>query len=154
VSFDVKPTKVRDTLSLQILTPYFMQTALSPFLQAIVDLLQIVLSCRGQSTEDVHVLSIIAAHQTPILHISLDNANEVVYYIHKWVNPLRQVFAGKSSPETEVEEPVFQKGLSQTIDSLLRDINPSLDENARKEFSAKMQPVIRILVSSELEIKL
>ena len=152
VSFDAKRSRTRDTVYLQIFTPCFMQTVLSTFLQAIVDLQQVCLLCRGQKTEDVHILSIKAAHQSPLLHISLDNANEAVHYIRKWVNPLRQVYAGLSSPETEVEGPVFQKGLFQTMDSLLRDINPGLDEDALKGFAKQLQPIIKTLVSSELEI--
>ena len=152
VNFDVKRSRTRDTVYLQIFTPYFMQAVLSTFLQAIVDLQQVCLLCRGQNTEDVHILSIKAAHQSPLLHISLDNANEAVHYIRKWVNPLRQVYAGLSSPETEVEGPVFQKGLFQTMDSLLRDINPGLDEDALKGFAKQLQPIIKTLVSSELEI--
>ena len=65
VNFDVRRNKTVDTVYLQILTPYFMQTVLSKFLQAIVDLQQICLLCRGQHVEDVHILSIRAALQKP-----------------------------------------------------------------------------------------
>jgi hypothetical protein len=151
VNFDVRRNKTVDTVYLQILTPYFMENVLSKFLQAIVDLQQVCLLCRGQNIEDVHILSIRAAHQSPILHISLDNANEVVHYVRKWVNPLRQVYAGMTLPQ-EVESPVFQKELLQTVDNILRDINPGLDEDARKEFVEQLKPAIITLVSSELEI--
>jgi hypothetical protein len=152
VNFDVKRTKTVDTVYLQILTPYFLETVLGKFLQAIVDLQQGCLLCRGQNIEDVHILSIQAAHQSPILHISLDNANEAVHYIRKWLNPLRQVYAGLSSPETEVEGPIFQKEFLQTVDSLLLDVNPALDEDAQKEFARQLKPAVTSLVSSELEI--
>ncbi len=109
VNFDARRTKTVDTVYLQIFTPYFMETVLSKFLQAIVDLQQVCLLCRGQNTEDVHIVSIKAAHQSPILHISLDNANEAVHYIRKWLNPLRQVYAGRTIPQKEVESPCFPR---------------------------------------------
>jgi hypothetical protein len=152
VSFDARRIKTIDTVYLQIFTPYFMETVLSKFLQAIVDLQQVCLLCRGQNTEDVHILSIRAAQQSPILHISLDNANEAVHYIRKWVNPLRLVYAGLASPKTEVEGPIFQKELLQTMDSILLDINPELDKDAREGFLNQLKPAVTTLMVSGLEI--
>ena len=152
VNFDVRRNKTVDTVYLQILTPYFMQTVLSKFLQAIVDLQQICLLSRGQHIEDVHILSIRAALQSPILHISLDNANEAVHYIRKWLNPLRQVYAEKITIPAQVESPGFQDELLKTLHNILLDINPGLDEVARNGFAEQMKPAVISLVSSELEI--
>ena len=152
VNFDARRTKTVDTVYLQIFTPFFMETVLSKFLQAIVDLQQVCLLCRGQNTEDVHIVSIKAAHQSPILHISLDNANEAVHYIRKWLNPIRQVYAGRTIPQKEVESPAFQEELLKILDSLLLDVNPGLDEEARKGFIKELKPAVTTLIVSELEI--
>ena len=125
---------------------------MSKFLQAIVDLQQICLLARGQHVEDVHILSIRAALQSPILHISLDNANEAVHYIPKWLNPLRQVNAEKTAHPGQVESPGFQAELSKTIYNILVDINPGLDEEPRNKFGEQMKPSVIALVTSELEI--
>jgi hypothetical protein len=152
VNFDVRRNKTVDTVYLQILTPYFMEKVLSKFLQAIVDLQQICLLSRAQHIEDVHILSIRAALQSPVLHISLDNANEAVHYIRKWVNPLRQSYAEKTSIPAPVERPGFQDDMLKTIHNILLDINPGLDEAARNGFAEQMKPAVISLISSELEI--
>ena len=152
VAFDVQRTKTVETIYLQILTPYFMEKVLSKFLQGVVDFQQVCLQSRRQNGEDIHILSIKAAEQGPRLHISLDNANEAVHHIRKWVNPLRQVYARLSSPEKEVEGDVFQKELSQTVENILLDVNPALDEESQKVFVKQLKPAVMTLVSSELEI--
>lgn len=152
VAFDVHRNKTVNTVYLQILTPYFMETVLSKFLQSIVDLQQVCLQCRRQNTEDVHILAIKAAEQGPLLHVSLDNANEAVHHIRKWVNPLRQVYTGLAAPETEVDGPVFQKELLQTVENILLDVNPALDVDAQKGFIRQLKPLVITLASSELEI--
>jgi len=152
VSFDVRRNKTVDTVYLQILTPNFMETVLCKFLQAIVDLQQICLLSRGQQIDDIHILSIKAALQRPLLHISLDNANEAVHYIRKWLNPLRQVYAEKTTIPGQVAVPDFQDELLKTLHNILLDINPALDEVARNGFAEQMKPAVISLVSSELEI--
>jgi len=152
VTFDVRRTKTVETVYLQILTPYFLETALSKFLQAIVDVQQVCLRCRGQNTEDVHILSIRTAEQGPLLHIALDNANEAVHLIREWVNPLRQDYTGPTTPKTDVESPAFLKELLQTVDHILLDVNPVLDVDAQKEYARQLMPAVTTLVSSELEI--
>jgi hypothetical protein len=152
VTFDVRRTMTAETVYLQMLTPYFLETALSKFLQAIMDVQQVCLQCRGQNTEEVHILSIRAAEQGPLLHVALDNANEAIHHIRKWVNPLRQVYAGRTSTEMKVDDPAFQKELLQAVDSILLDVNPALDGDAQKDFTRQLKPAVTTLVSSELEI--
>jgi hypothetical protein len=152
VTFDVRRNRTVETVYLQILTPFFMKTVLSKFLQGIVDLQQICLQCRGQNSEDIHILSIRAGEEGPLLHISLDNANEAVNLIRKWVNPLRHAYAGLTSPEKDAEEPVFQKELLLTVENILLDVCPGLDDDDHKEFVKHLKPAVLTLVSSELEI--
>ena len=152
VAFDVRRKMTMDTVSLQMLTPHFLHSVLSIFLQAIVDFQQVCLQCRAQYSQDIHILSIKTVEQGPLLHIALDNANEAVHHIRKWVNPLRQVYAGLAASETDAEGPDFQKELLQTTNSILLDVNPGLDEAAQKEFVKQLKPAVMTLVSSELEI--
>ncbi len=152
VTFDVRRTRTMDTVYLQMLTPFFMQTVLSKFLQSIIDFQQICLQCRGQNTEDIHILSIQAGEQSPLVHISLDKANEAVNLIRKWVNPLRKTYAGLASPEKDFEKPDFQKELLQTVENLLLDVNPGLDDDAHKQFVKHLKPAVMTLITSELEI--
>jgi hypothetical protein len=152
VAFDVRRNQIVETVNLPILTPFFMQTVLSKFLQGIIDFQQICLQSRGQNTEEIHILSIRAGAEGPLLHISLDKANEAVNLIRKWVNPLRQAFAGLASSDIEVQGPVFQKELSQMVENILLDINPGLDDDAHKAFGQQLNPAVMTLIFSELEI--
>ena len=152
VNFDVRLNKLMETVYPQILTPYFMKTVLSQFLQAIIDFQQVCLQCRGQNIEVIHILSIQAAEESPLLHVSLNGANEAIHYIRKWVNPLRQFYVSLAAPEAEIVDSAQQKELMKTIDNILLDINPGLDEDAQKGFGQQLQPAVITLVSSELEI--
>ena len=151
VNFDVRRNKVLDTVNLQILTPYFLEKTLSKFLQALVEIQQVCLQCRGQSAEDVHILSIKAADHTPLLHISLDNANEAVLHVRKWINPLREIYAAPPPAEGE-KGPDLERELLKTVDSILLDTNPGMDNGAHKGFAKQLKPAVETLVTSELEI--
>jgi hypothetical protein len=151
VTFDVRRNKTLDTVYLQILTPYYLETVVSKFLQALVELQQVSLQCRGQSVEEVHILSIKAADQKPLLHISLDNANEAILQVRKWINPLRELYAAPAPAEGE-KSLDLPRELLKTVDSILLEINPTMDDEIHKNFAKQLKPAVETLTNSELEI--
>jgi hypothetical protein len=153
VRFEAQRIKTLDTVRLQILTPHFMETTLSKFLQAIIDIYSICLLCCKQTPKDVYVLSIKAMEQTPAVEIILDDGEEALRQVRKWLIPLRHSFLGATSLKALAEDNAFLKELHCTAENILLDVNPALEDALKKELLEKLKPPLVALVISELEIR-
>jgi len=152
IEFDVKRIPSLVTVRLQILTPYFLETALSKYLAAIVEIYHVCQLSSGKQIEDAYIHSIRCAELAPIMHIQMDAVGEAVELIRKWVMPWRRSHANQPMPKAWSADSRLQPELAKLAQELLQEAAPEVSEEALNPFVERIAVPVFILATSELEL--
>ena len=152
VTFEARRVPSPDTVDLRILTPRFLESAVSQLIHAIVEVYSIYQASRGSPDESVHILSIRADAESPTIQITLDNGGEAIHLVRKWLVPWQRAHAGKDRPRQLADNEKVARELNRIAEDILLDVNPGLDEELQESLINKLLPPLTSLAFSDLEL--
>lgn len=128
------------------LRPHFILAHLSPYLQALNELQQIVGDCRQEAVGDLTIHQI--AEQENGISVSLDIEKTTVQLISDQITPWRDQYL-QFSGLNQQEQPDIQKLLDQLSAHVLREISPGKHPSPVVE--DRLRDALLILMTSQLE---
>jgi hypothetical protein len=149
----MKPVKMviqgRNTLAAgqQILTASFLSAELSPYLQALNELQQVIALCNQQPTYDLNIHEI--SEQQEGVTLTLDMSKSAWHILRQQLLPWRTAhadFIGKQRKETNA---MFEEAITELVGRILSANTPS--PNIPPALKSRLSTAVHLLVSTPLE---
>lgn len=132
------------------LTPQYIAVTVVPFLQAIIELQELVREFRGQIPKKVDINALSSIKRDPTIIVSLSGATETVGLLQKWVTPWRKdhvesgmVGQAEVSPQTKV-------ALKELGVDILSDLMPDMPRDELENNCVRLLSPLSVVALSDL----